>query len=87
MIYPAPIVRHNLEANGGGESPFQYQSKAINLSDTASRGGYKQPIEKNPILSQIKLFSLPSFNIEKKNLTPCLEPTSKYLRKCGMQMT
>ena len=38
VIYLAPIVGHNLEANGGGESPFQYQSKAINLPERLSQG-------------------------------------------------
>ena len=44
----SPTVRYNLEANGGGVWPFQYQTKSINLPERLPQGGgYEEPLKKS----------------------------------------
>ena len=48
MIYSAPTVRCNLEANGGRGVAFSISDKIYqSTGETASRGGYEQPLKKS----------------------------------------
>ena len=48
MIYSAPTVRCNLEANGGRGVAFSISDKIYqSTGETALRGGYEQPLKKS----------------------------------------